>query len=568
LEQSKHEIHGESTIKVIHDLKRQILEIPSLIRVMNRYYYKKAQIENQMKPFQHETNNHKGDRHHLLPSALDTLTSDLIYRRDSSEFPDSIILFEAWMNLGYDALYPKLVLHYKFPGLLKGEKVRHLFQFTFATSRGFGFPICFGPEFYGYILTYGKILEPILKWSHTVCHRANQAIFLVAKRYNIKRHHPGEFESIIISEYNNNVYKGIDTLLHGYFTKDPKNLGTFRSLDKALQEIYFSYSIGDHSMSIELTPPKSILNIPLIPHNKVKENYNIDFYSYIKKLISFKKTLIEKIIIYKNEKRNLKSKLSRSNKLKLFFNRSKRFKWAILESSKKLFEIEKFNLYIYVMEKILELLWTTPLYTHTLHSLTNEEMKYLFQGKKNEEEFNHESIDSIFLLCLKYYEKKYGFDFEEKDILNKIVEIRDTMAQMWLNFKENYFNFAIKELNQLSMYSVNSQNYDFKVSKILNALIPIFSIYEIFNRPLSESIYPESIPQTKRIGAYIAGFLTSKYNPFGINLMHLFNRLAFYNWGYFILKNKLNRKKFYDFILKLPIWKYIPQNIKSKILKK
>ncbi|MFX1352734.1 MAG: hypothetical protein ACFFGP_02095 [Promethearchaeota archaeon] len=567
MEQSKHEIQGYSTIKVSHDLKRQILEIPSLIRVMNRYYYKKAQIKNQIKPFIRETINYKGDKLYLLPSALDTLTSDLIYNRDSSEFPDSFILFEAWMNLGYDALYPKLVLHYKFPGLLKGEKVRHLFQFTFATSRGFGFPIYFGPEFYGYILTYGKILEPILKWSHTVCHRANQAIFLVSKRYNIKRHHPGEFESIIISEYNNNVYKGIDTLLHGYFTKDPKNLGTFRSLDEVLQEIYFSYSIGDHSMSIELTPPKKILNIPLIPHDKVNENYNIDFYAYIKKLISFKKILIEKIIVYKNEKRNLKSRLSRYNKLKLFFNRSKRFKWAILESSKKLFEIEKFNLYIYVMEKILKLLWTTPLYTHTLHPLTNEEMKYLIQGKKNDEELNYESIDSIFLLCLKYYEKKYGFDFEEEEILNEIVEIKDLMAKMWLNFKERYFNFAIKELNQLSMYSINSQNYDLKVSKILDALIPIFSIYEIFNRPLSESIYPESIPHTKRLGAYIASFLTSKYNPFGINLMHLFNRLAFYNWGYFILKNKLNRKKFYDFILKLPIWKYIPQNIKSKILK-
>ena len=108
---------------------------------------------------------------------------------------------------------------------------------------------------------------------------------------------------------------------------------------------------------------------------------------------------------------------------------------------------------------------------YTYQPLTNEEMKYLIQGKKNDENLNHESIDSIFLLCLKYYEIKYGFDFEEEDILNEIVEIKDLMAKMWLNFKERYFSFATKELNQLSMYSINSQNYDLKVSKILDKLL-------------------------------------------------------------------------------------------------
>ena len=289
---------------------------------MNRYYSNKLQPQNQIKPFFLKNNIKKLK---YTPDWL-PVTSDLIHRKDSSRFPNGIVLFEAWMNLGYDALYPKLALHYKFPGILKGEKVRHLFQFTFATSRGFGFPIYFGPEFYGYILTYGKILEPILKWSHTVCHRANQAISLVAKRYNINQHHPGEFESIIISEYKNSYYKGVDTLLHGYFTKDPKDIGSFKSLNEALQDTYFSYSIGDHSMSIELTPPKSVLNISLIPNYKVRENYNIDFYNYIKKLFSFRKILISKILNCKTEKKIIKSKLSRIKKLKLYFNRSKKFK--------------------------------------------------------------------------------------------------------------------------------------------------------------------------------------------------------------------------------------------------
>ncbi|MFW9781547.1 MAG: hypothetical protein ACFFFB_04600, partial [Candidatus Heimdallarchaeota archaeon] len=274
-----------------------------------------------------------------------------------------------------------------------------------------------------------------------------------------------------------------------------------------------------------------------------------------------------KILTCKTEKKILKSRLSRIKKLKLYFNRSKKFKSSILESSKNIFEIEKFNLYIHVIEKILELLWTTPLYTHTQHILTTEEMKFFIQENNLEKDFKKKSTNSIFLLCLRYYEKKYRFDFEEEEIINKINELENFMGKMWFDFKDNHFDLALKELNQLFSCSIDDQNYNMKVSKVIDELIPIFSIYEIFNRPLSETVYPESIPRTKRPGAYIASFLTSKYNPFGVNLMHLFNKLAFYNWGYFILHNKLNRKNFYEFILKLPIWKYIPQNIKLKILK-
>ena len=100
----------------------------------------------------------------------------------------------------------------------------------------------------------------------------------------------------------------------------------------------------------------------------------------------------------------------------------------------------------------------------------------------------------------------------------------------------------------------------------LDKLIPIISIYEIFHRPLSESAYPESIPQTKRLGAYLAQVLTSKYNPIGINIMKLFNRLAFQNWSYLIVKRKLNRERFFNLLLKLPIWKNIPNDIKKKTL--
>ena len=137
---------------------------------------------------------------------------------------------------------------------------------------------------------------------------------------------------------------------------------------------------------------------------------------------------------------------------------------------------------------------------------------------------------------------------------------------MWLFFKEEHYNLALKKLSELSTLALNTNNYNRIVNDYIDNLVPIFSIYEIFNRSLSESVYPESIPQTKRFGAYIASFLTSRFNPFGVNLMKLFNKLAFYNWSYFIIKRKLDRKGFFNTIFKLPIWKYIPPDVTKKIL--
>ena len=104
------------------------------------------------------------------------------------------------------------------------------------------------------------------------------------------------------------------------------------------------------------------------------------------------------------------------------------------------------------------------------------------------------------------------------------------------------------------------------ISKYVNELIPIFSIYEILHRPLAESVYPEASPQSKRFWAYIARFLTSRLNPIGVNLMKLFNKLAFNNWIFFISREKFNLKEFFNFILSLPIWKHIPEDLKKEIL--
>ena len=563
-----------SKVRIAHDFQKQILEIPSFIRVLNNYYYNKTVVQSKLKPlalrkFKEGMNllePHKNWLYHL-PTPLNVLSRDLLHKKDAFQFPDSILLFEAWMNLGLGALYPRVALHYKFPGILKNEKIRHVFQFTFSTSRGFGFPIYFGPQFYGYFLTIGKILEPLFKWSHTICHRANQAIFLVGKRYGIKRHHLGEFESVIISEYENNMFKGIDTLLHGYFTQDPKKLGIYSNLDEILDNTMFSYSIGDHAMSVERKIKNQTITIPLITHDYIVNKYSVNFYEYLKGLISIKNLLIKKILLYKKQRKACINKLKRIDIIKFRLSQSKKKTIPNLRLSNRFSNIQESSLHIKLMEQLLEILWTSPLYTHTIHHNINEEIiSQKATDNESSNKFDNNSIDSIFLLYITYFEQNNDFTFKEVEVFDELRKVRDLMGTMWLSFKEKHFKFAIKKINELSILSLTVQDYNKIVNDLINNLIPIFSIYEIFNRSLSESVYPESIPQTKRIGAYIASFLTSRFNPFGTNLMNLFNRLAYYNWSYFIIKKKLNRTNFFKSIFKLPIWKHIPPNIEKKIL--
>jgi len=471
------------------------------------------------------------------------------------------------MNLGFGALFPRIAIHYKFPGFLKGEKTRNVFQFMYSTSRGFGFPIYFGPEFYGYILTIGKLLEPLFKWSHTICHRANQAIFLVGKKYGIKRHHPGEFESVIISEYKNNLFKGIDTLLHGYYTQDPKTLGVFPSLENALDNVTFSYSVGDHAMSVEIEKSKKIISVPLITHDTIVRKYNVNFYDYLDNLIATEKLIKRKIIHFKQLKKEFISNLKRTDRIKFRIDQSKSFSVPSLKISQKFSKIQECSLHIRLMEIIMKMLWTTPLYTHTIHKTIDEDFN-LQKQKRNDfiTDFSKLSIDSIFLLYIKKFEENNSFFFKEIEVINELIKLRDLMGTMWLYFKEKHFNFALKKLNDLSTLSLNDFSYRKVVNEFIDNLIPIFSIYEIFNRTLSESVYPESVPQTKRFGGYLASLLTSRFNPFGINLMNLFNKLAFNNWSYLIINRKLNQKQFFKMIVKLPIWKNIPKTIKKEIL--
>ena len=71
----------------------------------------------------------------MLLKRFNEVTEDILSKKDSLKFPDSIMLFEAWMHLGVQALYPRVVLQFKFPGFLIGENVRNIFQFIFSTSK-------------------------------------------------------------------------------------------------------------------------------------------------------------------------------------------------------------------------------------------------------------------------------------------------------------------------------------------------------------------------------------------------------------------------------------------------
>lgn len=565
-------------VKIANDPQRRIMEILSLFRVMNNYYKKKKGIQEELKPkilqkFQEGLESLKESNWlFVVPTALEALTEDFTSKKDSFRFPDSILLFEAWMNLGFDALYPQYVLHFKYPGLHENEKYRHLFQFIFSTSRGFGFPVIFSPQFYEYTAPIQKYLDPFLKWVYTVCHKANQAIDLVGTRFNINRHHPGEFESVIVSEFKDGSYGVFNTLLHGYYATEPKKIGYFTSLKEALENSVFSYTIGDHAMSLEKLDLRQTLDIGLISNNEIEKNYDVDFYTYIKKLLRLSVRLWKKIENHKQKKYKILKEFSVFERIHFqslkIINILKKKSYLQSNYPAKYFKIIEIDHYIGLMQDLKDLIFETPLYSHTIHDPKKSEKNFKFLASIQDQDYSLEkdSRNSIFLAYILFYEKKYNLSFKEAEILREMKELRDQMAKMWLYFRERHFNYASKKIKVLSTLSTDKLTYNQEVKDILDILIPIISVYEIFHRSLAESVYPESVPQIKRLGTFIARFFGNRYNPIGVSLMKLFNRMAWYNWSHFIMKNELNIRQFFTLIFKLPLWNEIPIKIKSKIL--
>ncbi len=569
---------SNKNVKVHHDLMRQVLEILSLIRVMNNYYYKKKEIQEKIRPtissFIYELKGLEKNKDWLfsIPSVLSTINQEFVNKNDSFRFPDGIILFEAWMNLGLESLYPQIVFCFKVPGFLKGEKSRYIFQFVFSISRGIGFPIYFSPEYYNYTPKFLKYLNPLFKWIYKISHFNNILIKgAIENRLNTKRHHPGEFESVIISEFENNIYKGINTLFHGYFTNEPKLLGKFNSLNEVLEKIIFSYRIGDHAMCVLNASDKDMpyLNIPLVDYKLIKQRYEVDFYSYIEKLMNVNNLLSKKSDYYYRKGKYLILNLPLVEKFKFLFYIIKKIFLPTQKIPDKFENIENYHKHKHLLEHLRNLLWTTPLYCHTIHDPSRIKEIFKFSQKPEElDEFEYEitSRESIFFSFIKSFEKEKQFRFENEEVINALGDLRDSMAKMWLYFRERHFNSAIRKLNTLVNLSVDNKNYKSIIKQTIKQLIPIMAVYEIFIRPLSNSFFPESIPQTKRLGAYLAKFFTSKYNPLGLSLINFFNKLAYRNWANLVLNKKLNRREFFNLIVKLPIWKHIPNYIRDFVL--
>jgi len=550
-----------TTVRVIHDPQRKILEILSLLRVMNNYYRKKKDIQKKVKPlvlnkFKRSLKELEDKTNWLfsVPRVLDSLNIEFMKNNDVFRFPEAIILFEAWMNLGMDAVFPRVAFNFDFPGILPGEKKRSVFQFIFNFSRGFGFPIIFDPTFYEYNIGSLKIFNPLLKWGYTVFHKANQATSGIDRRLNFNRHHPGEFESVIISEFKNG-FKGIDTLLHGYKIKEPKLIGKYRSLKQVLDNVIFSYSIGDHAMSILKYEGQEFSEIPLINNEYIKRKYDVDFYPYIKKLISMNNAITERI-------KELRGVISDNLKGFSFVDRLryKLRKGKVIPISENLQKTKDIEATINVLDKIRQKLWTSPLYSHTVHS--RKQLPHVQNQDENDlNELEQEESDSILLGTVRKYKKKYKIEFSENKIIKKLGELRDEMAKMWLYFKERHINYAKRKMMKISSLSLDDPDYREKILKTVDNLIPIFTIHEIFIRPLSDSIYPESIPQSQKMWSYLATFLTSKYNLMGVNLIKIFNRIAYHRWSYFFKRKNIKLKHIFNFFVKLPIWENIPNEI-------
>jgi hypothetical protein len=300
----------------------------------------------------------------------------------------------------------------------------------------------------------------------------------------------------------------------------------------------------------------------------LKEKYDVNFYTYIEKLIEVNRLLLKKKMHYRRKRKEMISNLPIGEKIYFWFSIWK-CKLIPGQSLPERFQkIEKIHKHKHLIEKLRSLLWITPLYAHTIHDPSR--LKESFKFSKNVKDlddldYDISSKESIFLTFIRSFEKDHNFCFEDSEILNAVKKLRDEMAKMWLYFKERYFKYALNQLKEMAEYSINDKDYKKKIRTKLKNLIPIMAIFEIFIRPLSESVYPESVPQTQRLGAHLAKFLTSKYNPLGLSLIKFFNILAYRNWSFLITQKRLSFEDFFNTIVDLPIWEDIPENIKDAI---
>lgn len=201
-------------------------------------------------------------------------------------------------------------------------------------------------------------------------------------------------------------------------------------------------------------------------------------------------------------------------------------------------------------------LWNTPLYTHAiLEEETDDDLGLGY--------ISHEQKDSILLVKTYKFQEEWGISYAA--IIEDLKKIRDEMARIYFYFKARYLEHAKRALADLARLPRGTKNYQEILFRAVDDLLPIFTIYEILQRPLSDSAYPEMMQSKQKLLSFVARFFGWKYNPLGVSLMYLHNTLAYRRWSWLIHQRNLSFPQFYRFIENLPIWTHIPGKSEKKV---
>ncbi|GAB4305282.1 MAG: hypothetical protein Kow0069_00820 [Promethearchaeota archaeon] len=538
-------------VHVVHDAERKVMETISLQRVRNYYYLKKRKLERALAP-----------KLRQLKSTLDALERDgdwllavtsglrgadeLLTRKqkDSFRFPNSLILFEAWMDAGMGALFPRVAFNFDFPGIRKGEVRRHAFWFVFATSRGFGFPITFPPSFFQYELPGGCLTRALnypFDWFNAVNRWNNKFIAYLDRKFNVGRHHPGEFESVIVSKYENGAgrsgYYGIDTVLHGFREKDPVFLGEASSLFDLLEEVTFTYSLGDHAVRVLRGNVEPSRPVRLVSHQELRRDYDVDLEKYLRHVIHLDSVIRKRMEEETARKREKRGALPLPQRVKVWLRpKVKRIKPKHLAAG--YLEEDARLQFLYDLRTEL---WNSPLFAH---AIAGE-----FEGGVGQKK------DSILLVKAYEFEETWGIKYDA--IVRDLKKIRDEMARIYFYFKARHLEWAQRALLEVSGRISREKPHPKQVLAAVDELVPVFTVYELLQRPLSDSAYPEMMPPRKKFWSFVARFLNYRFNPFGVPMITLHNKLAFRRWAWLIRERGMNFREFFQFVSKLPIWTHV-----------
>ena len=126
--------------------------------------------------------------------------------------------------------------------------------------------------------------------------------------------------------------------------------------------------------------------------------------------MNLNKLLNKKISTLKKKKKNVVKYLKIFDKIRYYMEQLIPDKYLTTQFT----VIKNYGQTIRLMEKLREFLWTTPLFTHTIHSPTEKELKYKLLSKdESEDDFDQQSTNSILLTLINRFERLQGFKFDD-----------------------------------------------------------------------------------------------------------------------------------------------------------